>query len=68
MFIHFLKNSDQISQEFCCHTIVEEFNRHLNCGILRLAKRILIKVNENVQNNSMVIYFLKNSDQIQCNI
>ena len=45
---------------------LEEFNSHLNSWIIiRLSNRILIEINEIFYDNSMAIYFLKNSDLIQ---
>ena len=69
MVIYFFKNSKQVQDKFHNNSVVIQFTKefwgHLDCWIIRLARRILIEINENFHNDSVVIYFLKNSDQIQ---
>ena len=57
------QNSDQhprrILWKFWGHLTFEEFNSHLNCWMLRLSTRTLIKIFEEYHNNFVVIQFLK---------
>ena len=50
-----VKNPGRISQELIGHLILEEFDRQLNCWILRLAISILIEILEDLHKNFMVI-------------
>ena len=58
------QNSDQnpgrISQEFRGHLILEEFDSHLNCWILRLATKILIEILEEFHGHLILEKSLEN--------
>ena len=64
------QNSDQnpwrISQEFCGHLILQELKSHLNDWILRLAIRILIKILEEFQKNSLVMFQISTVGSCNC--